>query len=208
MAGAQAVRRIYQRAAARYDSSGIAHVVDRLRGRVLREASGHVLDVGVGAGATFGFYSHAVTRVTGVDVSRAMLDRARRAATGLAFPVDLVEADFQRLLFRTGSFDTVVCSLSLCGVPEPDTLLREIARVLRPGGRLLAVEHVRPRFPGLGVLADLSVPITERLVGCVFNRRTPELARAAGFKVRELDRRMLGVFVAFVATPPEGALRQ
>lgn len=202
MAGAQAVRRIYQQAAARYDSSGIAHVVDHLRGRVLREASGHVLDLGVGAGATFGFYSHAVTHVTGVDVSRAMLDRARAGATGLAFGVDLVEVDFQTLLFRDRSFDTVVSSLALCGVPDPARLFAEITRVLRPGGRLLAVEHVRPRFPGLGVVADLSVPITERLVGCAFNRRTPELARAAGFAVRELERRMLGVFVAFVATPP------
>ncbi|HUK61817.1 MAG TPA: methyltransferase domain-containing protein [Dongiaceae bacterium] len=202
MARAQAVRRIYQRAAARYDSSGIAQVVDRLRGRVLREASGDVLDLGVGAGATFGFYSHAVRRVTGVDVSRAMLDRAYAAATGLAFGVDLLEVDFQMLTFRDRSFDTVVSSLALCGVPDPGALFGEIARVLRPGGRLLAVEHVRPRFPGLGVVADLSVPVTERLVGCSFNRRTPELARAAGFAVRELDRKMLGVFVAFVATPP------
>jgi len=202
MARAQVVRRIYQRAAARYDSSGIAQVVDRLRGRVLREASGDVLDLGVGAGATFGFYSHAVRRVIGVDVSRAMLDRAHAAATGLAFGVDLLEVDFQMLTFRDRSFDTVVSSLALCGVPDPGALFGEIARVLRPGGRLLAVEHVRPRFPGLGVVADLSVPVTERLVGCSFNRRTPELARAAGFAVRELDRKMLGVFVAFVATPP------
>jgi ubiquinone/menaquinone biosynthesis C-methylase UbiE len=118
--------------------------------------------------------------------------------------LDLVETDFQTLLFRDRSFDTVVSSLALCGVPDPARLFIEIARVLRPDGRLLAVEHVRPRFPGLGVISDLSVPITERLVGCAFNRRTPELARAAGFAVRELDRKMLGVFVAFVATPPSG----
>ncbi|MFI5371921.1 MAG: class I SAM-dependent methyltransferase [Candidatus Eisenbacteria bacterium] len=202
MARAETVRRIYERAAAKYDSSGIGHVVDTMRGRVLRDAVGDVLELGVGAGATFQFYPHAVRRLTGLDVSRAMLDRARSLAVGLRFPVDLVEVDFQTLSFRDSAFDTVVCSLALCGIPDPPCLFGEIRRVLRPGGRLLAIEHVRPRFPGLGLVADLSVPITERLVGCAFNRRTPEMARAAGFKVRELEHRLLGTFVSFVATPP------
>jgi ubiquinone/menaquinone biosynthesis C-methylase UbiE len=201
MAQTEAVRRIYERMAAKYESSGIGHVVDAMRGRVLREAVGDVIELGVGAGATFQFYPHTVRRLTGLDVSRAMLDRARSQMDGLRFPVDLVEADFQTIAFRDGAFDTVVCSLALCGIPDPQFLFAEIGRVLRPGGRLLAIEHVRPRFPGLGLIADLSVPITERLVGCAFNRRTPEMARAAGFKVRELEHRLLGTFVSFVATP-------
>jgi ubiquinone/menaquinone biosynthesis C-methylase UbiE len=201
MAQASNVRRIYQRMAAGYTSSGIGHVVDHMRARLLHEAAGDVLELGVGAGATFGFYAHTVRRLIGVDVSRAMLARAAASRGGLRFPVELVEADFQTLGFRDAAFDSVVTSLALCGVPDPPRLYAEIARVLRPGGRLFAIEHVRPELPGAGLLADLSVPITERVTGCAFNRRTPEQVRASGFTVRLVERRWFGTFVSFVATP-------
>ncbi len=202
MAQARTVRRIYQRMAATYASSGIAGIVDAMRARLLRDACGDVLELGVGAGATFGFYPHTVRRVTGLDVSRAMLARAATAAPGLRFPVELVETDFQTLALRAASVDVVVASLALCGVPDPPRLYAEVARVLRPGGRVLAVEHVRPALPGAGLLADLSVPVTERLLGCAFNRRTPEAMRAAGFTVRVLERRGFGTLVSFMAMPP------
>jgi ubiquinone/menaquinone biosynthesis C-methylase UbiE len=201
MADARSVRRIYQRAASHYDGSGIGRVVDALRARVLREAGGDVLELGVGTGATLGFYPHTVRRLTGLDLSRAMLARAAEEACGLRFPVDLVETDFQTLGFRDASFDVVTSSLALCGVPDPPRLYREISRVLRPGGRLMAIEHVRPQLPGAGLLADLAAPLTERLVGCAFNRRTPEQVREAGFTVRVIGRRWFGTFVAFVGMP-------
>lgn len=201
MADAARVRRIYDRAAAGYDASGVGRWFDRLRARLLAQAGGDVLELGVGSGATLPFYRDGVRALTAIDVSPRMLERARGRAAGLAFPVTFLEADFQTLPFPAASFDTVVSSLALCGIPDPPRLYAEMLRVLRPGGALLAVEHVRPGFAPLGLAFDLVTPFTERAIGCAWNRRTPEQLRAAGFDVSVRERRLLGVVVTLVARP-------
>jgi len=201
MAEAARVRRIYDRAAATYDSSGITRWFDRLRARLLAQARGDVLELGVGTGATLRFYRGEVRSLTAIDVSPRMLERARTLSPGAAFPVTFLEADFQTLPFPAASFDTVVSSLSLCGIPDPPRLFAETRRVLRPGGTLLAIEHVRPGFAPLGLLFDLVTPLTERAIGCAWNRRTPELLRDAGFDVSVRERRLMGMVVTLVARP-------
>lgn len=201
MAHAAHVRRIYDRVAAGYDGSGIGRLFDRLRARLLAQAAGDVLELGVGSGATFPFYTGAVRALTAIDVSPRMLDRARERAAGAAFPVTFLEADFQTLPFPDGAFDTVVASLALCGIPDPPALFAETRRVLRPGGALLALEHVRPGFAPLGLALDLLTPVSELAIGCAWNRRTPELLRAAGFDVSVRERRLMGVLVTLVARP-------
>ena len=96
---------------------------------------------------------------------------------------------------------TVTSSLGLCGIPDPGRLFAEIRRVLRPGGQLLAMEHIRPPNPMLGLLADMADPFHHHFVGCHLNRRTPDLLRKAGYTVEILDRRFLNSGVALVAVP-------
>jgi ubiquinone/menaquinone biosynthesis C-methylase UbiE len=174
---------------------------ERLRGDLFGRARGDTLELGVGSGATFDHYPGDLASLTGLDVSEGMLELARARAARLPFPVRLQAADFQTLPFPAASFDTVTSSLALCGIPDPALLFSEIRRVLRPGGRMLALEHIRPRNPVLAALADLGDPLYDHFVGCHFNRRTPELLAGAGFDVTIVRRAFFGIGVALLAEP-------
>jgi ubiquinone/menaquinone biosynthesis C-methylase UbiE len=201
VAEAERVRRIYDERAAGYDASVNRAWVEDLRAALFERARGDVLELGVGTGATFRHYPRNLTALTGLDISTAMLDIARQKAASLPFPVNLQVADFQTLPFPGASSDTVASSLALCGVPDPAKLFGDIRRVLRPGGQLLALEHIRPPNPLLGVMADIADPLQNRFVGCHLNRRTPDLLRSAGFTVTILNRRFLNAVVSIVAVP-------
>lgn len=206
MADARRVQRLYDRAASRYDAWTRSHRLDQLRAHLLSRAAGDVLELGVGTGATFAHYPPGLTRLTALDLSAAMLRVARLKALTLPFPVQFVRRDFQTLPFEDGRFDTVVSSLGLCGIPDPARLFMEVRRVLRPGGQLLALEHVRPPNRWLGVAADLIDPVFDHLVGCHPNRPTAEWLRASGFTVQVVERRLAGILVALRAVPGEGGL--
>lgn len=197
MANPEKVRRIYNRCAGSYDSA--TSKLGPMRGRLFSRAKGDVLELGVGTGATFAHYPPTLTSLTAIDISEAMLARAQQRARNLPFPVTLQRADFQTLPFADASFDTVVSSLALCGIPDPTLLFAEIKRVLRPGGQLLALEHIRPANPMLAVITNLGNPIYHYFVGCYLNRPTPNLLRKAGFTVTVQEQRMMGGMVALVA---------
>ncbi len=204
MAEAEKVRRIYNKYAARYDSGMGRPWIEALRANVFGRAQGDVLELGIGTGATFAHYPENLASLVGLDISEGMLALARPKATLLSFTVTLQVADFQTLPFPMESFDTVTSSLALCGIPDPTRLFAEIQRVLRPGGRLLALEHIRPANPVLALLTDVAEPLYHRAVGCHLNRRTPDLLRRAGYKVTILSRRFLNAVVTLVAVPPAG----
>jgi ubiquinone/menaquinone biosynthesis C-methylase UbiE len=201
MAEAKRVRQIYDKRAAEYDKRENLGWQEALRAELFQRARGDVLEVGVGTGATFAHYPPDLASLTGLDISEGMLAQARPKAARLPFPVTLQVADFQTLPFPGASFDTVTSSLAFCGIPDPGRLFAEIRRVLRPGGQILALEHIRPPNPILGVVADAGDPIHHHFVGCHLNRRTPEILRQAGFSVAILDRRFMNIGVALVATP-------
>jgi ubiquinone/menaquinone biosynthesis C-methylase UbiE len=201
MAEAEKVRRIYDKQAADYDTRMGRPWVDALRADLFGRARGDVLEIGVGTGATFAHYPPDLTSLTALDISEGMLALARPKAARLPYPVTLQVADFQILQFSDTSFDTVTSSLALCGIPDPGRLFAEIRRVLRPGGRLLALEHIRPPNPVLGLMADLGDPINHRFVGCHLNRRTPDLLQAAGYAVTIVNRRFLNAVITLVAEP-------
>lgn len=199
MAKAERVRRIYDRQAPRYDARTRSATLDGMRARLLAQAHGEVLELGVGTGATFGHYPPGVTRLTGLDLSGAMLERAQARARALPFPVRLLQRDIGDLPQEEG-FDTVVSSLALCGVPEPLRVFGALRRVLRPGGQLLALEHVRP--PGLlGGLSRAIAPAFDHVVGCRPDRPTAALLQAAGFRVERQEARLGGILVALRALP-------
>jgi ubiquinone/menaquinone biosynthesis C-methylase UbiE len=167
------------------------------RKRVLGRARGKVLEIGVGTGKNLRLYPPGV-EVTGIDISPRMLERARALAGRIGVTPELHLADAQRLPFADDSFDTVTATCVFCSVPDPVQGLREAARVLRPGGELLLVEHVRPRNPLLGKLFDLLTPLTRTLMGPEINRRTEENVSAAGLRIEQLRRQ--GIWREIVAT--------
>ncbi len=139
-----------------------------------------VLEVGVGTGNSFADYP-AAARVTAIDISEKMLDRARRRAAKLDTDVRLLAADAQRLPFEDASFDTAIASCVFCSVPDPVLGLRELRRVLRPGGRLLLLEHVLSERPALRRWMLRLDAVTARLWGAHIARETVANVRAAGF---------------------------
>jgi ubiquinone/menaquinone biosynthesis C-methylase UbiE len=167
-------------------------------------AEGDVLEVAIGTGRNLPFYPTGV-RLTGVDLSPAMLavasDRAREAGRD----VRLSEADAQALPFPDASFDTVVCTLSLCAIPDDRAAIAEMRRVLRPGGRLLLIDHVGSPHRAIHALQCLVEPLTLWLAGDHQTRRPLPLVVQAGLVVEESERFKAGTVERLVAVKPAGA---
>jgi len=134
----------------------------------------------VGTGKSIACYPSAAS-VIAVDVSPRMLERARRRARRLGRDVELVLADAGRLPYADASFDCVVATFLLCSVPDPEAVLREARRLLRPGGRLLLVEHVLSEKPLLRPLMRLLDPVVFHLWGAHVDRETQKSVERAGF---------------------------
>jgi len=174
------------------------------RARLLSEARGEVLEIGGGTGANLPHY-RAAERVTVSEpdpfMRKRLLPRLREAPV----PVEVSEAGAEALPFADGSFDAVVSTLVLCTVPDQRTALAEIRRVLKPGGRLLFIEHVR----GVGKTArwqDRIEPLWRRLMGgCHPNRDTVSAIEAAGFDVGPLERFIPPVPLSGITPHVQGA---
>jgi ubiquinone/menaquinone biosynthesis C-methylase UbiE len=145
-----------------------------------------VLEVGVGTGKNMPYYPDGA-QVTAVDLTPAMLERAEPRAAKLELGVDLKLNDVESLQLSGNSFDAVVGSFIFCSVPDPLTGLKEIRRVLRPGGQLLLLEHVRSSWPLLGGMMDLFNPLVHRLMGPHINRDTVDNIRQAGYAIDHID---------------------
>jgi ubiquinone/menaquinone biosynthesis C-methylase UbiE len=148
-----------------------------------RAAKGRVLEVGAGTGKNIAHYPEGAT-VVATDLSPGMLARAAEKTGNRSQAVRLVVTDAEDLAFRDGCFDRVVATCVFCTVPDPVRGLREARRVLRPGGEVALLEHMRPRGR-LGRLFDLLDPIASRLMGPHINRRTLDNIRKAGLVVVE-----------------------
>ena len=190
MAGSTGPERVYDRVARIYDlySAPMESMGGRRRRqRLFSQAQGEVLEVGVGTGLNLASYPAGV-RVTGIDISPRMLARARRRAAAAPAEVALEVADVEQLPFEDDRFDTAAATCVFCSVADPVQGLRELRRVVRPQGRILLLEHVRPRNPVLGLLADLISPLSRRLVGPEVNRRTEHNVAAAGLEIVSVRR--------------------
>ncbi len=168
----------------------IAAILDRAmrplypaRRLVVPEARGRVLEVGVGTGLNLDLYGD-VTELIAVDPDPHMLARARPRAAALPFPATLHQTGAERLPCDDASIDTAVATFVLCTIPDPMAALREIRRVLRPGGRLLFVEHARSPQATLATVQDALTPLWKRIGGgCHLNRPAVDLVRASGLRL-------------------------
>jgi len=181
------VQRRYDRVAPFYD---MLESIMELRAAQWRRdlwtevTDGDVLEVGVGTGKNLRFHP-ARARVTAIDIAPKMLERAQRRADLEGSPVVLERADVQALRYPDGSFDVAVATFVFCSVPDPVLGLRELRRVLRPGGRLLLLEHVLSERRWLRRIMCGLDPITARVVGAHIARETIASVREAGFTIRE-----------------------
>lgn len=195
------VRRLYDRVAPRYDrfiglSERMLFTDDRAW--AAGQAHGEVLEVAVGTGRNLAFYP-AEVRLTGVDISEQMLHVARQHATTLGRVATLRQADAEALPFPDVSFDTVVCTLSLCTIPDEQRAVREIARVLRPGGRMVTVEHVASDRRWLRAGQRLFDPLFVRLQGDHLLRDPAASATSAGLTPVHRERFKLGFIERLIA---------
>ncbi|HXV84719.1 MAG TPA: methyltransferase domain-containing protein [Candidatus Binatia bacterium] len=177
--------------------------VRQLRRRLLRRASGKVLEVAVGTGKNL-YYYPGNCRISAVDVSGEMLSVARKRAAKLSLDVSFLSADAEALPFPDKSFDTVVSSLTTCTFPNPVVALHEMARICRPQGRVLLLEHGRSDREWLGQLQDRRADRHARQLGCHWNREPLELVRQAGLKITESQRVFFGIFHEISAEPRKG----
>jgi ubiquinone/menaquinone biosynthesis C-methylase UbiE len=159
-----------------------------------------ILEVGVGTGKNFDFYPSGKL-VTAIDFSPGMLSRARRKAQRKGVKVDLVDMDVQNLQFADQAFDTVLATFVFCSVRDPIRGLREIRRVCKKGGRIVLLEHVRPKGTLLGKVFDALNPITFTLMGVNINRDTPVNIERAGLTVLEERNLFRDIVKLIVASP-------
>jgi ubiquinone/menaquinone biosynthesis C-methylase UbiE len=156
---------------------------DPLRREIVGQAQRIVLEVGAGGGQNFPFYeARRVVRVEATEPDEAMLVVARRRLASAPVPITLTYAAVEALPFPDAQFDSVVATLVFCSVGEPMLGLREIWRVLKPGGLLLLVEHVRAQGKVAAWVQDALVPVTTHLSGnCHWNRDTRRAVLETGF---------------------------
>ena len=173
----------------------------RETGNGWERATGRVLEVAIGTGRSLPFYT-AATSLTGVDLSPEMLAVARRRAEARGLPVDLREGDASALPVEDASYDTVLCALSLCTIPDAAAAVAEMTRALVPGGRLLLLDHVGSTWPPIYALQWLFERISIRAAGEHYTRRPLLLVEAAGLEVVETRRLKFGVMERVHAVKP------
>jgi len=173
---------LYDTLMARADQAGLA----AWRRELTRGLAGEVLEIGAGTGLMFPHYDEGL-RVTAVEPDEAFRARAAKRAEEAKARIALTGGSAEALPFESGRFDAVLLSLVLCSVTSVPEVLREIARVVRPGGEVRLIEHVRSEDPRVGKLMDLVDPLWLRLnqQGCHLNRPTEALLGEAGFTLRE-----------------------
>jgi ubiquinone/menaquinone biosynthesis C-methylase UbiE len=162
-------------------------VLDPCRRRAIAAAEGRVVEIGVGSGLNLPLYGAAVEQVWAIDPSRELLRLAARRRGAARVPVALVEAAAERLPLAAASCDTVVMTWTLCSVADPAAALAEMRRVLKPGGRLVFVEHGLAPEAGIARWQRRLTPYWKRLAGgCHLDRDIKGLIADAGFRLDDL----------------------
>ena len=185
-----------------YDEKILPHLIDfacgmgqvmKTRAQVVPKASGRVLEIGIGTGLNLGFYdADKVSTIVGVDPAAQMQGLARQRAAAIGIPVEMIALELGQIQAADASFDSIVCTFTLCTIPDPLAALQEMRRVLKPGGQFLFGEHGRAPDLKVRVWQDRLTPLWRPLAGgCHLNRDIPALLKAGGFRLREVHSRYL-----------------
>lgn len=171
---------------------------------VCSRASGDVLEVAIGTGLNLPLYPDDV-KLTGIDLSPGMLEIARQRAGEPGHDVDLQTGDAHHLPFRDGSFDTVLCTFSLCNIPDVEQAVSEMKRVLKPGGKLLLVDHIRSSVKPVYWFQKGVEMLSLRYEGDHMTRRPSTTVESLGFEISERERFRMGIVERLVAIKPTDA---
>jgi SAM-dependent methyltransferase len=159
-----------------------------LRQSLVSQASGLVLEIGFGTGANFSYYPSQIHSLTAIDPNPGMIPLARSLQTEAVIPVHLALALGEALPFPSACFDTVVSTMTLCSVPHLSKALQELLRVVRPGGRLLFLEHGQSPDRSVRLWQDRLTPAWKHLGdGCHLNRPMVQMIQAQGWTVSALE---------------------
>jgi ubiquinone/menaquinone biosynthesis C-methylase UbiE len=172
----------YDRFMAAGERAGLAET----RAQLLADSTGAVLEVGAGTGLNVAHYPRSVSTLTLAEPDSAMLRRLERAAARVSMPVTVLRAPAEDLPYDDNTFDTVVSTLVLCGVDDQPRAVREIGRVLKPGGQLLFIEHVRSDDDHLARRQDRLNWFNRLTTNCDCNRPTLRTLDHGGFVVDHL----------------------
>lgn len=181
-----------------YDQHVLPHLIDfacgmgavmKTRAQIVPQAEGRVLEIGIGSGLNLSFYDPAkVSVIVGVDPSAAMQKLARQRAAQISIPVEMIALELGQIQAADASFDSIVCTFTLCTIPDAMAALQEMRRVLKPGGKLLFSEHgLAPDLPVVRWQHRLTPLWKPFSGGCHLNRDIPALIRAGGFNIGQLD---------------------
>ncbi len=184
----------YDRQIARAEQAGLSD----MRKRLLAGAKGSVIEIGGGTGANLPWYGPEVKSLTVTEPVTPMVRKLERHVRELGSSAQVLRAPAEDLPFEAGTFDVAVSTLVLCGVDDQPRALRELRRVLRPGGTLLFLEHVRADDPKRARQQDRLNWLNRIVVRCDCNRPTLDMIRQAGFTVAEVEHTALPKAPPFV----------
>jgi ubiquinone/menaquinone biosynthesis C-methylase UbiE len=181
-----------------YDRYILPHLIDfacgmgevmKARAQIVPLAEGRVLEIGIGSGLNLAFYDAAkVSAIVGVDPSAEMQHLARTRAARCTIPVEMIALELGQIQAADASFDSIVCTFTLCTIPDAAAALQEMRRVLKPGGRLLFCEHgLAPDAPVVRWQQRLTPYWKPLAGGCHLNRDIPALIEAGGFTIAQLQ---------------------
>ena len=185
-----------------YEQYLLPHLIDfacgmgavmKARSQLVAQAHGRVLEIGIGSGLNLAFYdAEKVSMIVGVDPSAAMQKLARKRVAAISIPVEMIALELGQIQADDASFDSIVCTFTLCTIPDAVAALKEMRRVLKPGARLLFCEHgLAPQLPVVRWQNRLT-PLWKPLAGgCHLNRDIKALITAGGFQIGELNNRYL-----------------
>ena len=159
-----------------------------IRERVIGAAEGRVLEIGVGSGLNLPFYRPPVREVLALEPAAKLVTMAQSASRGIIMPVSFLEASAEAIPLEGHSVDTIVTTWTMCSIPHADTALAEIRRVLRPGGKLLFVEHGRAPDESVRRWQDRLTPAWRCIAGgCHLNRPISSMIEGAGFRIDRIE---------------------
>jgi ubiquinone/menaquinone biosynthesis C-methylase UbiE len=161
----------------------------RQREKVVPLAHGRVLEIGIGSGLNFPYYDASnVTKLWGLDPSPEMTQMAEKVARAVPFDVEFIGLPGDEIPLEDDSVDTVLITYTLCTIPDTQPALRQMARVLKPGGNLIFCEHGAAPDPSVRRWQDRINPIWKRLGGgCHLNRAIPDLIKEGGFRITHME---------------------
>ncbi len=174
--------------------------LSRLRSEVIALAKGKILEVGIGTGKNLPLYPLSAD-LTGIDFSRGMLEIARRKTARLGLhSTTLINMDIEAMTFSDNTFDTIISTFVFCTVPHPDKGLHELYRVLKPGGKVIFLEHMKSDSKGLNALLWIMEKVVTPLLGTSMLRETQKEIENSGFTILSSENKVFDILRLIIAT--------